>query len=419
MSVACGFTPTYNHHYHGLALQHFSFLYCVLSLVVALMLNSSFVSISVALPVPLNSSNDDNNNVNVTSIPSPVNSTTISLTLPTDSNSTQSAVPQDKGIRLLTEENLNGGKKSNMSAIAKNEMKHAAKHLGISLLSSFTGSVVGQALRAGRPTKSFGSEAVAETGNSAAGVGLKVTALTAIDDANTNNTIRTNATSNVILLEPSQRKFNKKKLIKTLAPAIVGGAVAGLAGFGVIALMGGATTPAYMLANAVGAVVWNRTQTAINRHVFGVGLRNKTADTRSRLERVKDTTIGLLPNIAGGLASGFVGGKIIGGLAANPVMAKMGGTAKTIIGEALSGGVGGMLHETTTRAVNTAANNIDTPFTSIMRGDKTRNLIINAPGNPAISGTTFFGGKPDASISSGSIGSSSNAGSGSIAVGNV
>ncbi|KAI8054415.1 hypothetical protein BDF22DRAFT_678999 [Syncephalis plumigaleata] len=403
MSVVGDFPPKkHGHRYHGLTLRHISFLYYVFSLFVILMVTILFVPPSIALPVPPNSStstsNNNNNNVNdvtVISPSSPVNSTMIPLALSTDSNSTQTS--------LLTEDDLNGNKKkSNISEIAKNELKHAAKHLGISLLSGFTGSTVGQALRVGG-VRTTASEARAEMSNSAASAGLKVTSLTAMDNASTNNTKLINATSSVNILKQ----------------ALVGGAAAGLVGFGVITALGGVSTPAFMLANAAGSVVWNRTQTAINRHVFGVGLRNKTADTRSRLERVKDTTIGLLPNIAGGLMNGFVGGKVVGALSASPAVAKLGDVAKTMLGETLSSGAGGMVQEETARAVRTAANNIDTPFTSIMRGDKTRNLTMNAQ-DSVISGTTFFGGKSDASSGGGSGGgTSSNVGRGGGTAGRV
>ncbi|KAI9592213.1 hypothetical protein BDF19DRAFT_452211 [Syncephalis fuscata] len=406
MSATGGSTNIHGRRPSKVTAQCVNLSFHALSLVVILMMTCLFSTISVALPIIIDQPSSDHNNSNSknnTVSLSHSNSSDTLLISATDSNNLLNSTTQSlntTSLLPLTESELNKHNGSSLAGIAKTEVKNAAKHLGVSLVSGLVGSSFAQGLYKGQ-----WSPATAETGGGGLGTTTKVTTLTALDKSGLNNTMSIDPASNATIIDQGHPKFDKKKLAKTVVPALVAGSAASLAAFGVITAMGGPRVDSFMAANAVASVVWNRTQTEINRKVFGVGLRNKTADTRTRLERIKDTAIGLVPNIVGGAMNGMVGGAIVGKIGANAALNVLGDRGRTILGETLSSGFGGMTQEETVRAVRAAANHIDSPITSIMRGDTTRNFTMSASDNTASFDPLFAGGTSGA-VSKSSAGSS-------------
>ncbi|KAI9599268.1 hypothetical protein BDF19DRAFT_430640 [Syncephalis fuscata] len=241
------------------------------------------------------------------------------------------------------------------------EAKEIGNQFGISLVTGFISNGLGQALQLGK----MGAD-VADT---IASRKKKNAALAA------NGTAFAPASSvpveNDLFPSPNRRSSRMKNVAKVLAPSLVSGAVATAAGLGVLGVMG-ATVPAFTAAGVAGTVVWNRTQTAIERKFLGIGVRNDTADPRTREQRFKDTAVGLIPNIIGGAVSGLVGGaimlKTIGTPAITDAITKKGAS---LLGETIGTAFAGVAQDKTVHAVRETAGHFDTRAAQLMRGGHT------------------------------------------------
>ncbi|KAI8054456.1 hypothetical protein BDF22DRAFT_654616 [Syncephalis plumigaleata] len=316
------------------------------------------------------------NDTTTPNVPAPEKPTSNNAASTTEKNTPPASGNKQKELIFLDQPKKNG---TTFGDKVAKQAKDVGVQFGTSLVTGFISNGLGQVLRKG----GLG-------GNSADGVGgtvstaFKVGALTAVevDEIKKEKKAAAIAANNGTLppvendVFPSNpgKSTRRRKMIKLLVPTLISGAVASAAGLGVLGLVG-SNLAGFTLSGVAGTVAWNRSETALQRNLFGIGVRNVTADPRSRGERIKDTTIGLIPNMVGGALGGAVGGGIfLKAAKAAPIVKAFGDKGAELFGETIGTAVAGVVQDKSVTAVREMANKIDVPFTEIMRGGHT---VIN------------------------------------------
>ncbi|RKP27563.1 hypothetical protein SYNPS1DRAFT_26787 [Syncephalis pseudoplumigaleata] len=406
---------------HRLRINHFSFIFlfsllCLYTLLAVrviampLSIHSDIAIVENAIAAKAaKASNATSRVTNGTTLPSiPATNGT---TTPADHDATDSDTAADgKKRRVVALAELSNGNGTSFGDKVRHQVKEMGTQFATSLVTGFISNGLGQALRTQRVEGNL-----ADTVGGAVSTGFKVGTLTAVEVEDIKKQRKATALAegknrsvqphpnNDVAPENPYKHTRRQRAFRLMVPTLISGAVATAAGLGVLGLLSpkvagatvagataaGATAAtaataaetsgvtaagvgAFTAAGVAGSVAWNRTETELQRKLFGIGVRNATADTRSLGQRFVDTSIGLIPNMVGGAVSGALGGAIMLKALSSPTLVdSIGKGGASLFGETLGTAVGAVGHDKAVEATRAVANKVDTPVTQIIRGGHT------------------------------------------------